>query len=84
MSAKVCNRCGRLCVFAKDRATDQWMALTNQAPVWRIVASRNGVPYVVRETKLLSTHYCTQAEQPPAEMPSPDINYCEPKEPLIP
>ena len=79
MSARPCDRCGKLVVFAKDRVTDKWLALTNQAATWRIVASKLGVPYVVQEPKILVTHYCT-IDQPAASMPDPDKNFSEPRE----
>lgn len=80
MSAKPCRTCGKLVVLAKDRETDRWIALTNQASIWRSVMPKEGVPYVMREHKLLTTHYCSQPEQPAATMPEPEPHFSEPKE----
>lgn len=67
MSARPCDHCGKLIVFAKDRATEKWVAMTNQAPIWKSVGIKNGVPYVVRQEKMLATHYCDQPQQPEAK-----------------
>ena len=81
MSAFPCPRCGKLVLRAKDRETCQMVILTNQAAIWRAIPSKTG-PLVVREPKLLSAHYCTQPDQPPATMPDPDRNFTEPRESL--
>lgn len=70
MSAKACDRCGKLIVFGNDVETDRWIPLEVGSNVYRIVKGE----FVTLDPKALIRHQCGVTQ------PKPEQHFSEPAE----